>query len=152
MKRINISFSKNKSIEGIDVVITASEKDQQVLSLMDRLRDPLSEKITAYDPSGSAVTIHEKDIISISVDNKKLKVVTETGVFELTKRLKDIEKTLHPTLFLRISRYEIINIDKVKRFDFPISGTLQIEMVNGMTTWASRRYIAEIKNRFLERG
>jgi DNA-binding LytR/AlgR family response regulator len=152
MKRINITFRSNEAKEDIDVVITASEKDQQVLSLMHRLHDPMSEKITAYDPSGSAVTIHEKDIISISVDNKKLKIVTETGLFELTKRLKDIEKILHPTLFLRISRYEIINIDKVKRFDFPISGTLQIEMVNGMTTWASRRFISEIKNRFKERG
>ena len=63
--------------------------------------------------------------------------------------LREVEKLLDPYIFLRISRFEIINLSKVARFDFSIAGTLQIEMKNGMKTWASRRCIAEIKNRLV---
>ena len=51
---------------------------------------------------------------------------------------------------MQISRYEVVNLSKVKRFDFSISGQLQIEMKNGISTWASRRFIPEIKNRLKE--
>lgn len=148
MKKVNVRFDLKNEIKDIDVVFSASQMDDQVISLMNRVRDPLAEKITVYDSSGSAVTIPEKNIISIAIESKKLRVVADEGTYELKVPLRSIEKVLHPTVFLRISRYEIINLDKVKKFDFPISGSLQIEMKNGMKTWASRRCISEIKNRF----
>ena len=49
--------------------------------------------------------------------------------------------------FLRISRFELINLSKVKKYDFTIGGTLRIEFENGMETWASRRYIPIIRER-----
>lgn len=58
-----------------------------------------------------------------------------------------MEKQLHPVAFLKISRYEIINLGKVSKFDFSVTGTFRIVMKNGMVTWASRRLIPEIKKR-----
>ena len=49
--------------------------------------------------------------------------------------------------FLRVSRFEIINLDMVRKYDFTLGGTLRIELENGMETWASRRYIPLIKER-----
>ena len=49
--------------------------------------------------------------------------------------------------FLRISRFELVNLRKVRKYDFTIIGTLRIEFKNGMGTWASRRYIPLIKER-----
>ena len=49
--------------------------------------------------------------------------------------------------FLRVSRFEIIDLKKVRKYDFTLSGTLRIEFENGMETWASRRYIPLIRKR-----
>ena len=49
--------------------------------------------------------------------------------------------------FLRVSRFEIIDLKKVRKYDFTLGGTLRIEFDNGMETWASRRYIPLIKER-----
>ena len=49
--------------------------------------------------------------------------------------------------FLRVSRFEIINLKKVRKYDFTLVGTLRVEFDNGMETWASRRYIPLIKER-----
>ena len=45
--------------------------------------------------------------------------------------LQDIEAALNPSTFLRVSRYDIVNLQKVERFDFSVSGTLRIELQNG---------------------
>ena len=49
--------------------------------------------------------------------------------------------------FLRVSRFEIVNLKMVRKYDFTLAGTLRIEFENGMETWASRRYIPIIKER-----
>ena len=152
MKKINIRFEQDSNRKDIDVVFTASEEDDQIRSLMDRVRDPLAGTLTAYDSSSSAVTIAEADIVSISTHNRKLNVMTDDGVYELRIPLYEAMKLLHPAAFMQISRYEVVNLDKVKRFDFPIAGQLQIEMKNGMKTWASRRFIPDIKKKLKERG
>ena len=151
MKKVNIGFDLDKENPDIDVTFSASEKDAQVMALMSKIREPLLEKVTVLDDAGSSLQIKQSDIISISTDNKRLIVVTEDGTYETRMTLRDMEKELHPSVFLRISRYEIINLEKVKRFSFPIMGSLKIEMKNGMTTWASRRFISEIKDRFMEK-
>lgn len=151
MKNVNISFEQDKNKKDIDVVFTASEEDDQLKSLMDRVRDPLAGTLTVYDSSSSAVTIPETDIVSISTSNKRLNVTTDSSVYELRMPLYEAMKLLHPDAFMKISRYEVVNLDKVKRFDFSIAGQLQIEMKNGMKTWASRRFISDIKKRLKER-
>ena len=150
MKKVSIRFEEDKSKSDIDVVFTASEEDDQIMALMDRVRDPLAGTLTVYDSSSSAVKIAEADIVSISTHDKRLDIMTGDGTYELRMPLYEVMKMLHPGAFMQISRYEVINLDKVKRFDFSIAGQLQIEMKNGMITWASRRFISEIKRRLKE--
>ena len=51
--------------------------------------------------------------------------------------------------FLRISRFEIVNLNKVLRYDFTLAGTLRLELAGGIETWASRRCIPAIRKRLL---
>lgn len=146
-KRVNVRFRQETGKKDIDVLFTAAEKDNDVASLMDRVKDPLSGTLNVKDSEGATVVLPEKQIVSISSGSKKLKIQADEGTYEMKAALRDVEQWLHPVSFLRISRYEIINLDKVKKFDFSISGSLRIEMKDGMETWASRRFIPEIKTR-----
>ncbi len=151
MKKINIEFVEDPSQQDINIVITADKKDEEVMELIKKISDPFESTITVYDDKGSAIIIPLEKIYSISSNNRKLKVVTEDGVFEMRSSLQDIEQDLKSPSFIKISRYEIINLLKVKEFDFSVSGTLRIEMNNGLETWASRRSISEIKKRLMRK-
>lgn len=152
MKRVNVSFSADEGRHDIGVLFMASERDEQVDALMSRIEDPLADVLTVYDAEGAAVSLAESRIVSISVDNKKLRVIAENGIFQVKMSMQDIEAQLNPNAFLRVSRFDIINLARVQRFDFSMSGTLRIEMEQGLEVWASRRYIPAIKKRLQRKG
>ena len=151
MKRVNVRFEKEAGRQDIDVLFTASHVDNQVATLMNRVADPLSATWEVRDSEGFAVTLQEDSIATISIDSKRLRIVADDGVYWLKMTLQDAEKALNPSMFLRVSRYEIVNLHKVKRFDFTITGTLRVEMEDGTDTWASRRFIPVIKERLQKR-
>jgi DNA-binding LytR/AlgR family response regulator len=151
MKRVNVRFESEHGREDIDVLFTASEMDDQIATLMNHVTDPLSTTWEVRDEQGASVTLPEECIAIISVESKRLRVVADDGTYWLKMPLQDAEKALNPSMFMRVSRYEIINLHKVRRFDFTISGTLRVEMEDGTETWASRRFIPAIKERLQKR-
>ena len=147
MKKVNVRFETEINKEDIDVLITASEKDGEVRALIDRVSDPLADALTVYDAEGRALILREEDIVSLSSSNKRVRILAAEAEYELRMSMQDAEKLLDPRTFIRISRYEIINLRKVERFDFSVSGTLRIGLSGGRETWASRRSIPGIKER-----
>ena len=103
--------------------------------------------LTVRDEADAVVSLSEERIVTISVDNKKLRIRADDGVYWLKMPMQDAEAMLNPSWFLRISRYEIVNLRKVRQFDFSISGTLRIDLEDGTEVWASRRFIPAIKKR-----
>ena len=62
-------------------------------------------------------------------------------------RIHSLKSALDAQRFVRISRYELVNLDMVRKFDFTLGGTLRLELAGGMETWASRRCIPAIRAR-----
>lgn len=147
MKRVSTRFEVEEGRRNIDVLFRASEEDEQVEALMARVADPLSSLLTVRDEADAVVTLPEERVVTISVDNKKLRIAADDGTYWMKMSMQDAEAMLNPSWFLRISRYEIVNLRKVQQFDFSISGTLRIDLEDGTETWASRRFIPAIKRR-----
>ena len=147
MKRVSTRFEVEEGRRNIDVLFRASEEDEQVEALMARVADPLSSLLTVRDEADAVVTLPEERVVTISVDNKKLRIAADDGTYWMKMSMQDAEAMLNPSWFLRISRYEIVNLRKVQQFDFSISGTLRIDLEDGTETWASRRFIPDIKKR-----
>lgn len=146
MKKINVRFEQDKTIDSIEIVIRANERDAQITDLMERLAQRESFRLIALDKNESPSVIDEKDIVFLSADGKDVRIVTINGIYRARQSLRSFEETLSRT-FLRVSRFEIISLKMVRKYDFTIGGTLRIEFKNGMETWASRRYIPLIKER-----
>ena len=151
MKNIDVLFEKNPNLKNIIVTVSASEMDDQIEFLMDLIRNSGGNELFLHDNSGRAQRITTDRIIRIQVDNKSLRISTLDGEFRLRKSMQEAENMLKSSMFLKISRFEIINLQKVKNFDFTISGQLKIEFEDGEVTWASRRYIPLIKQRLAEK-
>lgn len=146
MKKINVRFEQDKTVDSIEIVIRANERDAQITDLMERLAQRESFRLIALDKNECPSVIDEKDIVFLSADGKDVRIVTINGIYRARQSLRSFEETLSRT-FLRVSRFEIINLKMVRKYDFTIGGTLRIEFENGMETWASRRYIPLIKER-----
>ncbi len=147
MKKVSVRFEPDPSLNGIEVLIRAPERDDSVSELIDRISGDRSGALNVFDGYGAIRTIRTREIISVSSGGKLTSVVTADGGWFTRKTLQWLEAELDPQIFVRISRFEIINIEKVERYDFTIAGTLRIELAGGIETWASRRCIPAIRRR-----
>ena len=146
MKKLKLRFEQDKTLDKIEIVVRAAEKDAQVTALLESLSKDEPVKLTVLDSGNRASVIDEKDIVFVAAEGKLVRVVTTEGIYKAKQSLQSIESTLSRS-FLRVSRFEIINLKKVRKYDFTLVGTLRVEFDNGMETWASRRYIPLIKER-----
>ncbi len=152
MKNISVRFEPDPALERIDVVIRASERDAEVEALMDCISDRPPDTLPVFDGNGNLCVLPADEIILASVDGKLVNVVTQDGSWYTRRTLQSLEDELDARRFLRISRYEIANLDKVLRYDFTLAGTLRLELAGGLETWASRRCIPAIRRRLLGKG
>ena len=144
MMKINVRFEQDSSLETIEVTVRAAERDEYVEELLSKLAyDPTL--ITVSDENGVVKTISPDEIYFISVNGRTTDIVLENVRYSVKRSLQSIEEVLDSRKFIRISRYEIINIRKVKQYDFTLKGTLRIEFKNGLEAWASRRSIPAIR-------
>ena len=146
MKKLKLRFERDKTLDEIEIIVRAAEKDAQVTALLESLSKDEPVKLTVLDSGNRASVIDEKDIVFVAAEGKLVRVVTTEGIYRAKQSLQSIESILSRT-FLRVSRFEIINLKKVRKYDFTLVGTLRIEFNNGMETWASRRYIPVIRER-----
>ena len=145
MKEVQIRFEASPALDRIEVLIRAPEEDAQVDAIRRRLAELAPEAITVCDGGELQRRISLEDVVSVSVSGKLINIVTEDGSYCTRQSLRNLEPLLEGRRFVRISRYEIVNLDKVLRFDFTLAGTLRLELVGGMETWASRRCIPQIR-------
>ena len=144
MKKINVRFEQDSSLDTIEVTVRAAGRDEYVEELLSKLAyDPTL--ITVSDENGVVKTISPEEIYFISVNGRTTDIVLENVRYSVKRSLQSIEEVLDSSRFIRISRYEIINIRKVKQYDFTLKGTLRIEFKNGLEAWASRRSIPAIR-------
>lgn len=146
MKKINIRFERDKGLSDVEIVIRASEQDDQIKALIESLSHKESVRLTVLDRNNCPSVIGEDEIVFVSADGKNVRVTALDGIYRAKQSLQNIEELLSRK-FLRVSRFELINLSMVRKYDFTIVGTLRIEFENGMETWASRRYIPLIRER-----
>ncbi|MBQ4224889.1 MAG: LytTR family transcriptional regulator DNA-binding domain-containing protein [Oscillospiraceae bacterium] len=78
-------------------------------------------------------------------EGRRVVIQTEEDVFTVRRTLAGLEDVLNPSRFLRISQSEIINLYKVKSFDFNLAGTIGVEFDCGIKSWVSRSRVKQIK-------
>lgn len=146
MKKLKVRFERDKTLSDIEIIVRANEENAQVKEIINSFLNKNDEKLTLLDKNGHTCVVDEKEIVLLSANGKQVNITAKNGVYLAKQSLQSIEEILSHN-FLRVSRFEIVNLKMVRKYDFTIGGTLRIEFENGMETWASRRYIPLIKER-----
>ena len=116
-REVKIRFEEDPEANCIEICIRALKRDQGIDELIASISAALPEMITATGADGAFIKISTADIVSVSVNGKYLQIVTEKDRYIVRQSLHDFEEKLDAKNFVRISRYEIVNIGKIKKYD-----------------------------------
>lgn len=95
---------------------------------------------------GSDITLLEfKDIYMLRVEEKQVKVYTQSSTYLIKKPLYQVEETLTSN-FVRISKTTIVNLKKIERVAPSLRGMMFIELKNGLKDNISRKYLPDFKH------
>lgn len=126
------------------IVILTAAMTEEVSHLVQKLSEQ-NPRIISGSKDGRIEILEQDDLFQIYTGNGRVFAVTDNGEYTLRLRLYEAEERLNPSQFVRISNSEIINLKKVKNFDFSFTGTICVELTNGATAYVSRRYVPKIK-------
>ena len=126
------------------VIVLTAEMTEEVTRLVQKLTENNPQIISGSKAERIAV-LEQSEMIRIYAANSKVFAVTDSGEYTLRLRLYEVEERLDQNQFVRISGSEIVNLKKVKNFDLSFAGTICVELMNGTSSFVSRRYVSKIK-------
>ncbi len=129
------------------VTIRTKSNTQQVENIICAIEDVSHSDFPqiAAVKDDSVVFVSQRDIVRVHTEGRKLVIQTESDAYTVKRTLAGLEDVLNASRFLRISQSEIINLYKVKSFDFNLAGTIGVEFDCGIKSWVSRSRVKQIK-------
>lgn len=141
---MKIELKLDENCTETKVIVVAEKMTEEITALMQRLSEETPQTLTAFD-GGVILLLEPGDIIRIYAAGGKVFAVTGKKEYVLRLRLYEAEEKLSGKGFVRISNSEIINVKKAKKFDFSMSGTICVSLLNDDVSFVSRRYVTKIK-------
>ncbi|MBP5385176.1 MAG: LytTR family transcriptional regulator [Lachnospiraceae bacterium] len=129
---------------------TNTRQVENIISAIENVSDADYPQIVAKKDD-KVVFVSQRDIIRAHTEGRKVVLETEDASYLARMTLIGLGEVLDPARFLRISQSEIINLYKVKCFDFNMAGTVGVEFDCGVKSWVSRRHVKQIRE-MLSRG
>ena len=144
---VNIEVRIDPDCHDPVILIRTDQQTQEVENIVHAIENCVESRyplIVGYRDNAMEL-LSQRDIIRVYVEARRVRIRTEKGIFESHKSLSFLEQLLNPERFIRISRFEIVNIRKIASFDFSRAGTVHIRFDDGTVTWAARRHVRTIQ-------
>lgn len=140
---MNIQIVENRK-GTLQIVINCRRIDDEVMRLKYHIE--LFDKKLQAKKDNELHFINSFDVLYFeSVDNRTF-LYTEDDVFEIKQRLYELEVVLSDKDFIRISKSQIVNINKIKSLKPELNRTILVTMCNGEQLYISRKYVQTIRN------
>ena len=146
-KKIHIRLETDPSLRETEVIIRTGEKAEWIENLIhtiERCAEEQHPPVMAYK-NDVLTLLDQQRILRVYTENRRLILCAENERYETRQSLRELEEALDKRYFVRISRFEIINLRKAASFDFSNAGTIRVIFENGTETWAARRYVQAIQ-------
>ncbi|MBZ6005294.1 LytTR family transcriptional regulator DNA-binding domain-containing protein [Paraclostridium bifermentans] len=147
---MKIDIDIDKRYEETQVILRSNEMNDETIEILEKLKTTKNKYILGKSDK-KVYIVDVKDIYFFYSENQKVFVETEDFRYEVDERLYEIEENFKNTSFIRVSKFSIVNLKKVKNIDMSFSGNLTINFINGKKESISRRYISKIKD-YLKNG
>lgn len=135
-------------LEETEVRIRTAELDDDLQDLISLLQNGSIARPILGVQDQKTIILKPESINRIFSENGAVFADTDRGIVRLKMRLYEAEELLPARQFIRISKSEIVNIERIESFDLSMSGTILIQMKNGAKAWVSRRFVSRIRDAF----
>ena len=130
--------------ETLQVVIKCRQIDDEIMRLKCHIE--LFDKKLQAKKDNELYFINSSDVFYFeSVDNRTF-LYTEDDVMEVRQRLYELEVILSDKDFIRISKSQIVNINKISSLKPELNRTITATLCNGELLCISRKYVQTIRN------
>ncbi len=142
---MKITIETPKAGEEDEIIVRVASLDKRILSLIYDLK---AEKgmLTGY-LEDKIVKLAIQDIYYLEAVDNKVFAYTSQNVYEVHKKLYEIEAEYENTDFLRISKGIIMNISKIAYIRPIFNGRFEAKLKNDEKIIISRQYVAELKKK-----
>lgn len=142
---MKITIETPREGEEDEVIVRCSVLDEKLLKLIYSLKSE-QNKLTGFSDD-KIVKLSPKDIYYFeSVDNKVFAYM-EKEVYEIHKKLYEIEKEYENTDYLRISKSTIVNVAKIAYLKPLFNGRYEAKLKSGEQVIISRQYVLDLKKK-----
>lgn len=141
---MKLEIKINEQCEETKIIVETKTIEDEVIELIKNLQNKQSQTINGFKGEEMYI-LNQDEIETIYTEDGKIVAKENNNKYLVKKRLYELEEILNPKKFVRISNSEIVNMKKVSRISFKITGTIILYFTNGNKTFVSRRYIKKIK-------
>ncbi len=128
----------------MQIMIKCKKIDDEILRLKSHIA--LFDNKLSAKKDNELYLIHSSDVLYFeSVDNRTFLYTTE-DVMEVNQRLYELEHILSEKDFIRISKSQIVNINKIQSLRPELNRTILATMCNKEQLSISRKYVKAIRN------
>jgi len=143
-----LKLEQDTSQKDIEIKITYPEKNKTINRLVSLIKS-FNKQIECYSDD-SIIYVNVSDIYYIESIDKKTMIFCENDNFLAKGRLYQIFDKLESKDFVQISKYCILNINKLEKIKTLANSHLEAELSNGKCLYVTRKYLADIKRSLKE--
>lgn len=142
---MKITIETPKEGEEDEIIVRCSTLDDRLMKLISSLKTE-SFQLTGY-VDDKIVKLSPKEVFYFeSVDNR-VYAYAGKGVYEVHKKLYEIEEEYVNTDFLRISKSAIVNVAKIAYIRPLLNGRFEAKLKNDEKIIINRQYVMELKKK-----
>ena len=142
---MKITIETPKEGEEDEIIVRCASLDDRLMRFIAALKTE-GTALTGY-LDDKIVKLSPKDVFYIeSVDNRVFAYAVK-GVYEVHKKLYEIEEEYAYTDFLRISKSAIVNVAKIAYIRPMLNGRFEAKLKNDEKIIISRQYVIELKKK-----
>lgn len=145
---MDVLFNLAQKFVTPSISINAQKESRELIQLsieIDRLVNKMT--IVGYQDNRQIVVPFYR-IIRFYTQDKHVVCETTAGTYRVRQRMYELRTRLSEATFISVSNAEIINKSAIESFSLTGSGSYQINLTTGASTYTSRRYVKQIKEAF----
>ncbi|MBO4748856.1 MAG: LytTR family transcriptional regulator DNA-binding domain-containing protein [Lachnospiraceae bacterium] len=140
---MRIVFQSPKDFEEDTIIVRCVSPDPRLVSIL-RSFETAQDGIFAFQEE-KLVRIQYQDIFYFeSIDEHVFAYCTQ-DVYEVKKKLFELEELLSPLDFVRCSKSLVVNMEKIDYLSPLFSGKLEAHLKNGEKLVISRKYVQNLR-------
>lgn len=128
-----------------EIIIKCRNLDEETRKLLNRFKQG-KEKLKVYK-NGEISFLDPEEVFYFESVDQKVFVYCAEEVYEIKKRLYELEELLPEKDFIRAGKSSILNLNKIKSLTPAFSGRFEALLNNGEKTIISRQYVGILRKK-----